>query len=158
MSYQERIANMVIGTTDTICRAALAVPEDKRDWVPMGAARTVMSQMQEIATIKDFILPALTTYEFPPVNDATRAQWMEQRNKLSTLDMCILAAKSGAQELAEAIRKVPEEKLDQKIMMPFGGGIEKTIAEVIAMPYWNLCYHEGQINYIQTLLGDREMH
>jgi len=26
------------------------------------------------------------------------------------------------------------------------------------VPYWNITYHLGQINYIQTLYGDSVMH
>jgi hypothetical protein len=33
-----------------------------------------------------------------------------------------------------------------------------TIADVLGMHYWNLTYHLGQINQIQMMLGDRQMH
>jgi hypothetical protein len=32
------------------------------------------------------------------------------------------------------------------------------VADVILSPYWQLVYHTGQVNYIQTLYGDRELH
>ena len=28
-----------------------------------------------------------------------------------------------------------------------------TLAQVIAYPHWNMSYHEGQINYIASMLG-----
>jgi hypothetical protein len=33
-----------------------------------------------------------------------------------------------------------------------------TLAEVLGLPAWNMTYHLGQINQIQLVLGDREMH
>jgi hypothetical protein len=41
-------------------------------------------------------------------------------------------------------------------MMPWGA--KMTFAELLFLNYWNLVYHQGQIAYIQTLYGDREMH
>jgi hypothetical protein len=32
------------------------------------------------------------------------------------------------------------------------------MADMLFMGYWNLTYHMGQVNYIQMLLGDTEMH
>jgi len=29
----------------------------------------------------------------------------------------------------------------------------QSLAEVMAYPYWNMSYHQGQINYIASLLG-----
>ncbi len=28
-----------------------------------------------------------------------------------------------------------------------------TVAQIASYPYWNMCYHEGQINYIASMLG-----
>jgi hypothetical protein len=33
-----------------------------------------------------------------------------------------------------------------------------SLADVCFLHYWNTVYHLGQVNYLQTLLGDREMH
>jgi hypothetical protein len=42
--------------------------------------------------------------------------------------------------------------------MPFGGGVVMTMADILSLPSWNMVYHLGQINQIQLMLGDREMH
>lgn len=61
-------------------------------------------------------------------------------------------------ELCSLIAAFPDEKLDEEVTLPVGGGMVLTMAEVLGVHYWNLVYHQGQVNYIQTLLGDREMH
>ena len=57
-----------------------------------------------------------------------------------------------------AISDFPEGKLDEEITLPFGGGMTMTMADLLGLPYWNTVYHLGQINQIQLMLGDREMH
>ena len=45
--------------------------------------------------------------------------------------------------------------------LPFGPGGSMqtfTVAELTEYPRWNANYHQGQIGYIQTLYGDRDMH
>ena len=42
--------------------------------------------------------------------------------------------------------------------MPWGDGMTETLANVMLHHFWNIVYHEGQIAYIQTIYGDREMH
>lgn len=49
-----------------------------------------------------------------------------------------------------AIRAVPGDALNDEVAMLWG---TQTMAQIIAYPYWNMTYHEGQINYIASLLG-----
>jgi hypothetical protein len=34
--------------------------------------------------------------------------------------------------------------------MPWG---PMTVSQILGYPFWNMCYHEGQINYIASMLG-----
>jgi len=54
------------------------------------------------------------------------------------------------EKVASVIRSVPDKDLDIELEMPWGKG---TIGQIIAYPYWNMSYHEGQINYIASILG-----
>lgn len=143
---------------ETVCRTAITVPEDKRDWVPMGDARSVKAQLEELATVHIFVVPILRTGEAPPITDEQKELIRERTERFDTFDKLIEGAKEGARLTAEAIRAVPDRKLDDVITLHSRGGIRRTMYEMVARPYWNLCYHEGQINYIQMLLGDTEMH
>ena len=58
------------------------------------------------------------------------------------------------EELAQSIEAFPDEKMGDKIILPIGGGLERSFAEVAMMTHWNTVYHEGQINYIETLMPD----
>ncbi len=148
----------MIKQIEAVCRTALAMPEDKRDWVPMGSARSVNAQIEELATVHIYIIPILKTGEAPLITEDQKEHIRERKEQFDTFDKLIEGAKEGAKLTAEAIRDVPDSKLDDVITLHSRGGIRRTMYEMVARPYWNLCYHEGQINYIQMLLGDTEMH
>jgi uncharacterized damage-inducible protein DinB len=49
-----------------------------------------------------------------------------------------------------------EADLDREVTMPWGATFP--IATAIFLPASHMTYHDGQINYIQTLLGDAKFH
>jgi hypothetical protein len=61
----------------------------------------------------------------------------------------------SAAEVAAVIRELPDEALDRTYQMT-----SMTMSGEVLMdiPYRNMVYHGGQINYIQLLLGDKEFH
>jgi hypothetical protein len=54
--------------------------------------------------------------------------------------------------------EVSDADLDVEHPLPWNADAKMTTADMMFFPYWNLVYHVGQINYIQLLLGDTEMH
>ena len=58
--------------------------------------------------------------------------------------------------MCELIEAIPDERLAEERAMPWGQTM--TLAERRFICYWNLTYHNGQVNYLQLLLGDTEMH
>ena len=54
--------------------------------------------------------------------------------------------------------RMPDADLDKKRWLPYDGGRDFTMPEMMDYPRWNFNYHLGQIAYIQTLYGDKEMH
>ncbi|MDX2064159.1 MAG: hypothetical protein SFX74_00305 [Fimbriimonadaceae bacterium] len=157
MRYQDQLVRQTQGALDDICRAALAVPEDRWDWSPGGAARSVLSQMQEIATSAALFLPVVREGEFAPL-DHIRAESARAREEFGSVERCIVGARSSTSELCALIAAFPDDRLDVEIVVPFGGGSTWTMADVLGKHYWNLVYHHGQINQLQLILGDRAMH
>jgi uncharacterized damage-inducible protein DinB len=49
-----------------------------------------------------------------------------------------------------AIGTVSDEALKDEVEMPWG---KQPLADIVAYPYWNMTYHQGQINYIASMLG-----
>ncbi len=158
MRYQDQLVKTTQRALDDISRAALAVPEDKRDWTPMGSLRPVLSQMQEIAISADWFLPIVQKGELPRFDEHARNEMLRTRASYDTVEKCIEAAKTGTSALCKAISEFPDSRLDDEMTMPFGGGMVMTMADILDLHRWNIIYHLGQINAIQLMLGDTEMH
>ena len=157
MRYQDQVVKMTQKALDDVCRAAAAVPAEKLDWSPMGKARSVLNQMQEIATSGTWFIP-LVESRVLPVFDAEMAKAHTRfRNTFDTIEDCIAEARQSTGQLCQAIVAFPDVELDNEVTLPFGAGMT-TMADVLAMHYWNMVYHLGQINQIQLMLGDTKMH
>jgi hypothetical protein len=155
---QEFLVRQIQTGMDDIIRAARAVPEDRIVWSPGGDARSVLSQMQEIAMSGAFFTPVLRTGSMPELDGHGRREMARIRSSYDTLDKCVDAALIGNSELCLAVMDLTDDRLDEEVWLPLGGGMTLTIAEVIGKHAWNLAYHQGQINQIQLLLGDKQMH
>jgi len=158
MRYLDQMAKMTQRAVEDVCRTALALPEDKGDWSPGGDARSALNQMQEIAMQGAWFLTIIREGNMP----AFGGKAMKEVDRIGvthgTLPACVEKAKETTAQLCQAIIEFPLDRLDDEVVLPFGGGIAMTMADVIALPYWNMIYHLGQINQIQLMLGDREMH
>ncbi len=91
------------------------------------------------------------THEDQSALDAEMATW-------ATVAQCHAEFNQKITPWQELIRSFPEERFRETQWLPFNGGREHTYLEMMEFPRWNLTYHLGQIAYIQTLYGDREMH
>lgn len=156
MRYQDQVVKATQRALDDVCRAALAVPEDKRNWVPMGAARSVLDQMHEIASAAGWFTPIVASREMPDPDVIALAR--KAAATLDTVEKCVDHAREATSELCLAISDFPDAELEEEIQMPFGHGITMTMADVLMLHYANMVYHSGQINQIQLMLGDRLMH
>jgi len=100
----------------------------------------------------------LRTGSMPELDGHGRREMARIRSSYDTLDKCVDAALIGNSELCLAVMDLTDDRLDEEVWLPLGGGMTLTIAEVIGKHAWNLAYHQGQINQIQLLLGDKQMH
>lgn len=158
MRYQDQLVRQTQRALDDVCRAALAVPTEKAEWVPMGEARSVLSQMREVASGGAWFLPIVRERKAPDFTEHARQEAVRLRQSYDTVEKCVEAARESTAELCRAIAAFPDEALEGEIRLPFGGGTTVTMADLLGMHAWNMTYHLGQINLIQLMLGDREMH
>jgi hypothetical protein len=158
MRYQDQLVKMTQKALDDVCRAAMAMPADQVDWKPGGEARSVLNQMQEIATSGGWFLPIVRDRTQPEFDGHARREAIRLRRSFDTIEKCIDAAQQSTSELCQAIATFPDSALEDEMTLPFGGGVTMTMADILAMHQWNMTYHLGQINQIQLMLGDREMH
>lgn len=157
-----RLQDYMIETTKDAAgeafRYARAVPEDKLDWKPLDAGRSVLDQCRELAMCPTWCEDLISGKPQPEWNEETFAAIKKEQEQWTTVDACEAECNRRLESLFAAFRAMPDERLKETKWLPYGGGRDFTMPEMMDYPRWNFTYHVGQIGYIQTLFGDREMH
>jgi hypothetical protein len=152
-TIQQQAARLTREAWEGLLRTAEFVPVEKRDWVPQGKARTFHDFVAECAVLADWAASFFQSGAFPPFDQDA---YQRAKAELNTLDKIKAAGEPAISRLCQAIESVPDAKLEETQQMPWG--MTMTMADLLFMGYWNIVYHTGQVNYIQMLLGDTEMH
>lgn len=144
---QNFLANAAIKAAADLETALLRVPQEKRSWSAMGDARTALDMVAECAILNGSTAGLIehrqftTDFQQYALDKASLAQ--DEAAALSLLH-------ENVAKVAEAIRSLPDDDLPIEVAMPWG---PMTLEQIISYPYWNMSYHEGQINYIASMLG-----
>lgn len=124
-----------------------AIPADKLEWSPGGKARTVMSIMAECAYFPDWLNACIEKGGFADEGGFGKEG--------ESFDELLATLHRKADEFLAQVKGMSTEELAKPVNFPW----ESTdAAGAVGYYLWNLTYHYGQINYIQLLLGDEEMH
>jgi len=150
MNSQETIALLLEQGIEAFTAAVDSTPDDKFDWKPEPTARTAREVACEIVVMFIKTVKNLETRTL----DTEYMSYMEELLPLSRAEL-ITKAKDSLVPLTAAIKAFPTEELEVVIPSPWG---DMTFFEQMSYAYWNMMYHTGQINYIQTLYGDKDMH
>ena len=145
MTIQEYAAEAIEKSAEDLIKAALALPEDKREWKPLDKGRSALSQLAECAAINTLSAKVVQAAAW---QDSLMAEHGPLIAALDTPDKAMAALREGTAALVKAIRATPDAALDTQITLPW---TTATLAQMFLMPLWNMSYHEGQITYIETL-------
>ena len=149
MTQQEYVATMTEQKARDLIVAYAKIPADKRGWSPGGTARTALDLFAECILMNSYTVRVI---ELQAWSDDALLAYETDKAAVAVMDLAKqnTLLMEGAQSLAAVIRIVPDEALSVVIEMPWSN---QTLSEVIAYQHWNLSYHEGQINYIASILG-----
>ena len=157
MNLQEHMITTTQAAASEAFRYAKAVPADKIDWQPQDLGRSVLDQCREMAMCPTWAMDIIGGADITGSPEAMDAAQREQEQWKTVAD-CEAECGRRLRALFEVYRTMPDERLSETKWLPFEGGRDFTMPEIMDYPRWNFNYHTGQIAYIQTLLGDREMH
>lgn len=157
LALQELIARQTMDALEMVFRAARHMPENKLRWSPAEGARSAHAILCECAAAPLIHIPLLSG-DGNPYAGAPMAVYQERITALESAEPeeVYREALDRHPRLIGLIRAFPTEKLAEMRSVPYGPDAKLSNADVLAIPYWNLVYHIGQINYIQTLYGDME--
>jgi len=146
---QAFLARGIEKATEDLLAAIDRLPADKRSWSPMGDARTAMDQLAECALLNGATADVIVAKKWTMGDDF--APYMKAKADLAQDEAkCRAVLAENTARVIKAVSEVPDSDLDIEIEMPW---MKITLAQNCSYPYWNTCYHEGQINYIASMLG-----
>lgn len=158
MRFQDQVVKFTQRALDDVLRAVDAMPSESLEWTPAPTCRSTLKQMQELASSATWLLPILRDGSVPKLDDHARREQRLAVERFDSIEKCRAEIRRSTALLCQFISEFPDERLEHEVTLPFGGGQTMTLADAMMLHAWNLIYHFGQINYIQTALGDLEMH
>lgn len=123
------------------------IPDKQLDWKPEPNAKSAREIAFEVARAMAMYRPIFNGPDYP----AVRKLPPEPQTRQELYDLLL----ETAEDYAAALEAAGDE-LDRAQPMPFGGTFKAYRA--VCFPVMDLFNHHGQVLYIQSLLGDAEMH
>jgi hypothetical protein len=119
----------------------------------MGVGRSPLNMTAEVGFFNGACAKILKGEEAPMGDESAFAKLLDS---FTTREEAVAMMDANTAELAEAIRGLSDEDLGAQVMAPWGEPITK--GGLANMCVGHMMYHDGQINYIQTLNGDNAVH
>ena len=158
MKIQDYIADEARKAAEEAFKYARAVPEDKLDWSPGEGARSVLSMCRELAMTPTWAYDTIQGDKAPEFNEETFAAIKREQEQWKTVEDCQKEFNNRYEKLEGLYRSLSDQRLSDKKWLPYDGGRDFTVLEMMDYPRWNATYHLGQVCYVQLMLGDKEMH
>lgn len=158
MRLQDQIIEDTQRAADEAFRYAAGTAPDKLDWKPLDAGRSVLDQAREMAKCPDWAFTLVSGADLPEFSEQAMEAFQKESAAWDTVEKCKSACDERLARLFELYRNLPDERLLETKWLPYGGGKDFSMPEIMDYPRWNFNYHAGQIAYIQTLYGDKNMY
>lgn len=129
-----------------------AIPADKLTVSPGGVARPANDLTADAILMMNWVTGVLTDNP----TELKEEDYKELGQKLMTADAQIEALSSCIDSFCGALSAASDEKLNSSVMAPWG--METPVFTLAHIAVSHIWYHDGQLNYIQALNGDGEVH
>jgi hypothetical protein len=155
--FQDYAADATRRAAEEAFKYAKAVPADKVNWKAADTGKSVLEICRELAWTPTWAIDTIEGKEFDH-SDAAMAKMKETEARWTTVVDCETECNRVLDKLEALYRSVSDERLKTTRFLPYDGGRDFTVEEMLEYARWNFTYHLGQIAYIQTLYGDKNMH
>jgi uncharacterized damage-inducible protein DinB len=153
MSNLESVARVVRWGTESMAFNLGHIPADKLNWKPTETSKSAMEMTGEVISVMRMMLGMLSGAGFPePAADT--AEGGPRHPVPASLEEAQSQLTEAGEAFAAALEAAGPE-LERTVETPYG---TMWGPRVVLWGMIDLVHHHGQIAYIQTLLGDAEMH
>ncbi len=129
-----------------------ATPDDKIRSGAGGVSRSAIDVVVECGSLNAWVAAMLTGGETPNRSPEERAAFIAS---FQTKESTLAYLDQQTHLLLTAVDAMDENTLGDIVETPIGPMTRFGVVELTAM---HMMYHDGQINYIQAMNGDAEMH
>lgn len=154
MKAQDFIADETLRAMESLIHQVTRMPDGKADWSPLELGRDARDQVAECALIGATLVDVIQERKMPEFTPEFMEQYETMKSGLG-LEEAIGMLREKTRAVCDLIREFPDEELENEI--PFMGPTPWSMVRILNMHNWNMSYHTGQVNYIQTLYGDDQM-
>lgn len=119
---------------------------------PGGSARKAADFSYEVAVVNKRIAARLRGEEPGPW---AFEGWVTAPEEFQDQEALIKVVSDSVTEVAEALADLDDDRLFESYKV---GEQESTLYKLASMCLIHTCYHDAQLNYLQSLQGDMEIH
>ncbi len=130
-----------------------AIPDDKWKDTFGGCTRSACELTADAVAFTDWVARAINGDVDPNYNPDTMKVFVD---RCSTKEGAVAGLQQHCTALFNAITTASDDDLQRTITAPWGMDTPAFMLAHIAVSH--LWYHDGQLNYIQSLLGDGQVH
>jgi len=149
---KKTIVDRIVQSRDCYIQDLEAMDESVLQSSPGGEARIPMDFTYEVIYVNQRILCRLRGEEpetFP--SDG----WITAPLEFQSKSALVTGIRETTDQIIEAWNSLPDDEINKKISLPSG---ETSPIGMVNLCATHLTYHDAQLNYIQSLNGDNEMH
>ncbi len=153
LNISQFLAMRLRNAADALHAACERMPDERLLWKPDPeghAGRSALEQVCECAYLNQWGAAIFRSHALVPFDRADYEQQIQARCNRDALFWLLEASNA----LAQAVAGFPAGQWGAALTHPLTHQ-PVSWAELADFFYWNTVYHEGQVNYIQTLYGDR---
>ncbi len=152
MSSAKLLLSVFEGAHADLLKGIDSIPEKKRSWKPESASKSAVEILNHVSYWSLFFTRPL---DGKANLEQSEDEWIKSQAELNGAKGAREAAEKVGQTFLKTLGKLSDKQLAQEVELPWG---RSTLQQIILINYNHLSYHTGQLNYIQTLLGDSESH
>ena len=153
------IESTIAGLTqakDQLIRVLDNTPDDRINWSPAPTARTAIQIVAHSAFSLGFQSDMLngTPYPAPTMAEADAEFWAMER-EFTSRDKVLGLLETNFQKMVTTLKNLDPNNLDIMVKLPFGMG-EAPMHYMLVFPALHTRTHTAQLEYLQTIYGDRK--
>lgn len=148
-TLQDFLALVTPKASKNLAAAYERIPDDKKNWKPSETARPAVDLIAEVAILNGYTADLILSRTWT-MNDFSI--YTNYKNEVCGWEAEKIKAllEENTRRVVDAVKATPDADLSLDIAMPWE---TQSLAEVCSYPYWNASYHEGQLNYLASILG-----